>query len=538
MPRATKPVATVLGLVVSAAFVAFPLVGAPPVVRIAPILLFSAIVVALTSRPWAWTDADWAAVADWSPSPRVVRVAGVLLGLTLFWFVLTRFRSGGINAIDFTVYYDRPNFQTLLGHPLFIESGDDPVRAYRTYFAVHAHWIMLPMAAFYFLWPSPLWLLGLSVLAVVAGAIYIFRIVQHSGAGGPLASASALAFALNDNTARTLNYGFHTEVLYAWFVPWLIYAGLSRRWKQFAMAAVLCISVKEDAFLVLLAVGVALLLVGGERLTRFERFVYVPAPIAFALLNLAVYFGAIVPRLSATGAPFYANYWGNFGPTTTSAAVGMLLHPLLVASLVLRSGFWTQVITPHLYLPLAGWRWSVGALPVVVLYGASANDQLRSFGIYYAIVLVPFLVLGAASGASWLAERVRTHRHMARVIAAAAVAAGSLLPSISTGGYSLRPWRPETAEVATVLQQLKDEPAVLVQSGLYPHAGYESRVQLLTKESLGDDRYAGAAIVLAPALSAYPMDDSPELKTLTERPTIRSPANGVIVVRNPVSREP
>jgi uncharacterized membrane protein len=532
MPGSTRSIATVVGLVVFTALIALPLVGVPPVVRVAPIFLFGAIVIALASRPWAWTDADWAAAANWTPSPRVVRIAAVLVGLALFWFVLTRFRAGEINAIDFTVYYDRPNFQTLLGHPLFVESADDPLRAYRTYFAVHAHWIMLPMAAFYFVWPTPLWLLGLSVLAVVVGAIYIFRIVQHTGAGGPLASASALAFALNANTARTLNYGFHTEVLYAWFVPWLIYAGLGRRWKQFAIAAVLCVSVKEDAFLLLLAVAVTLLLVGGPIFTRFERFVYLPAPVAFALLNLAVYYGAIVPKLSATGAPFYANYWGNFGPTAASAAIGMLRHPLQVASMALKSGFWTQVITPHLYLPLVGWRWSVGIVPIVVLYGASSNDQLRSFGIYYAIVLVPFLVLGAAGGISWLADRAGMNRDKARAIAAAAIVAGSLLPSISTGGYSLRPWRPEIGELATVLQQLKNDPAVLVQSGLYPHAGYDSRVQLLTKESLVDARYAGAAIVLAPALSGYPMD-ARDLSALTERPAIRSTPPGIVVVRNP-----
>jgi hypothetical protein len=195
-----RTAASVIGLVIVAAFVAFPLIGAPPVVRVAPILLFGAMVIAVASRPWGWTDADWAALANWSPSARAIRIATVLVGLTLFWFVLTRFRSGAINAVDFTVYYDRPNYQTLLGHPLFVESGDDPVRAYRTYLAVHAHWIMLPMAAFYFVWPTPLWLLALSVLAVVLGALYTFRIVQQTGAGGPLASASALAFALNDNT--------------------------------------------------------------------------------------------------------------------------------------------------------------------------------------------------------------------------------------------------------------------------------------------------------------------------------------------------
>jgi hypothetical protein len=172
---------------------------------------------------------------------------------------------------------------------LFIESAAIPFAA-SDYFAVPAHWIMLPMAAFYFVWATPLWLRPIGARRR-SGAIYIFRIVQHTGVGdAPSASAG---FRSERQTARTLNYGFHTEVLYAWFVPWLIYAGLSRRWKQFAIAAALCVSVKEDAFLPLFAAAVALLLVGGGSFTRFERFVYLPAPVAVALLNLAVFFGAL-----------------------------------------------------------------------------------------------------------------------------------------------------------------------------------------------------------------------------------------------------
>jgi hypothetical protein len=122
------------------------------------------------------------------------------------------------------------------------------------------------------------------------------------------------------------------------------------------------------------------------------------------------------------------------------------------------------------------------------------------------------------------------------VIAAGFVVIGSLLPSISTGGYSLRPWRPEIRELPAVLAQLQGERTVLVQSGLYPHAGYDSRVQLLTKESLADARYAGAAVVLAPAMSAYPMDA--ELNSLAERPVILSTGTGLVVIRNPFSRLP
>jgi general stress protein CsbA len=110
-------------------------------------------------------------------------MAALLAGVVLFWFVLTRFMSGEINGIDFTVYYDRPTFQTAIGNPQYVESADDVLRQWRSYFAIHAHWVMLPLAGLYLLWASPFWLLALSVVAVVAGAVYTLRIVQHIARG-------------------------------------------------------------------------------------------------------------------------------------------------------------------------------------------------------------------------------------------------------------------------------------------------------------------------------------------------------------------
>ena len=140
--------------------------------------------------------------------------------------MLTRFRSGEINAIDFTIYYDRPCYQTVHGRPLFVETSDTPGLSNRSELADHAYWGMLIVCAPYAVYPSPLWLHALSVIAIVAGGLHVLAIAQRLGAGGALAGATALAFVLNDNTARTLNYGFHPEVLYAWFIPWMIDAGL------------------------------------------------------------------------------------------------------------------------------------------------------------------------------------------------------------------------------------------------------------------------------------------------------------------------
>jgi uncharacterized membrane protein len=510
-------------------FVVLPLAGWPPVTRVAPIVLSVAVTLGLAARPWKWPAPTWSRLEDWNPSDRAVGVTAVTLGLIVFWFVLTRFRSGDINAIDFTVYYDRPNFQTLLGRPLYVESADDSIRAFRTCFAVHAHWVMLPFAGLYFIWATPLWLLALSVIAVTIGAVYTLRIIQLQGGGGLIGGASAFAFVLNDNTARTLNYGFHVEVLYAWFIPWMIYEGLRRRWRPFAVAALACIAVKEDAFLPLIAVAASLVLASGRDLKKLD-WVWVTAPIALALLNLVAYYGLLVPRVSATGAPFYASYWANYGPTAMTAFAGMLGNPGQVLSSTLGSGFTSRVIVPHLYLPLIGWRWMLGAMPIVFLYGSSANEQLRAFGIYYAIVLVPLLVLGAAAGAERVATLLVGHRGFARVAAATAIVVGALVAGISNGGYSLRPWKSETAGVSRILSEVGRERAVLVQSGLYPHAGYDSQVQLLTKGTLADPRYGDALILLAPRVSAYPLTAA-EVAPLYELPEVARSQSGLRVVK-------
>lgn len=523
--------AGILGIACVAAFVGLPLLGGAPVVRVAPILLFALTLTLIAARPWTWSSAAWRAADEWEPSDAAVRWAAITVGLMVFWFVLTRFRSGGINAIDFTVYYDRPSWQTLLGRPLYIESADDPLRAYRTHFAVHAHWLMVPVAGLYFIAATPLWLLALSVVAVIAGAICTLRIVQFTGGGGLVASASALAFVFNDNTARTLNYGFHPEVLYAWFIPWMILAGLRRRWTSFGLASVACVSVKEDAFLLVFAVAVCIALMAGRALTRIERLVFLPAPVVLAALNVILYYGFVVPNLSATGAPFYAAYWANYGPTALTAAAGMLRHPIQVLTSTMTSPFFSRIILAHLYLPVIGWRWIVGVVPVIVLYGASANDQLRSFGIYYAIVLVPFLVLATARGAGQLAGAFITQRGRARALAGLVIVLGALLAGISNAGYSLRPWREEIGALPGFLSTLGPEQTLLVQSGLYPHAGYQSRIQVLTAETLGDPRYSGATIVLAPEVSGYPFT-TVELEELARLPPIAK-GRGLLAVRRP-----
>jgi hypothetical protein len=98
----------------------------------------------------------------------------------------------------------------------------------------------------------------------------------------------------------------------------------------------------------------------------------------------------------------------------------------------------------------------------------------------------------------------------------------------------LRPWRAEIASVPALLAKLADEPVVLVQSGLYPHAGYDERIRLLTPDALKDPANAGAIALLAPAVGAYPFSRA-ELQRLTALPPDGPATDGLLAVRLPSS---
>jgi hypothetical protein len=264
-------------------------------------------------------------------------------------------------------------------------------------------------------------------------------------------------------------------------------------------------------------------------MTRGQRLLFLVLPNVLALASLGLYYGYVMPMLSGTSRPTYAHFWANYGPTPMSALFGMLTHPWTVVKSAATSGVF-RTIQPHLFLPLIGWRWALGTLPIIALYGASANEQVRAFGIYYAIVLMPFFVMGASAGALALARRLVTHPGHAQLAAAVAVLLGPLLVGSGHRGYSLRPWKSETAAVKDALTQLGSEPKVLVQSGLFPHAGYDERFQLLTPETLADPGNGGAVLLLARRVGAYPFFGN-EMDRISRFPSAGALPGGLIAVR-------
>jgi hypothetical protein len=295
----------------------------------------------------------------------------------------------------------------------------------------------------------------------------------------------------------------------------------------FVLVTLAAVMVKEDALLSLLAVSIALALARFKTLRWSDRILYLGLPPLLALGNLAFFYSYVVPLLTGETRPTYAHFWGNYGDTPMRALGAMLSQPLRVVGSLAGSGI-MRVLQPHLFLPLIGWRWTVGLLPLILLYAASANDQIRAFGIYYAIVLVPLFVVGGAMGALWIARGLLSREGRAQVAAATVVLLGAILVGVGNRGYSLRPWKAEVADVPEAVSQLRGEPVVLVQSGLFPHAGYDERLKLLTPETLRDPRHEGAAVLLAPTIGAYPFTRE-EMAALLTLPSVGGPLPPTLV---------
>ena len=522
------------GVAASAALAAIALVGSPffgwfPLVRLPALLLPVLIVAFVMARPWRWSSRDIDTLAAWTPEPRTVWIATLVTGAVLAWIVLTRFRSGDINAVDFTVYFDRPLYQTAHGRLMFVETADLPDFSHRSQFAVHAYYILPILAPLYRIAATPFWLLALSVVAVVLGALHTFRIVRQLSGVGLVAAAAAFAFVLNANTARTLLYGFHPEVLYAWLIPAAIDAAIHRRRWWFLAAVIAAAAVKEDAILPLVAMAVTLAL--AVPVAREEWWLYLAAPPAIAAANLAAYYAWVLPIFASSSNPVYAAFWIDYGPTPARAVIGMLSRPLDVARSVATSGI-LRVLMPHALLPLIGWRWIAGILPLVILYGASSNSQVRDFGIYYSMVTVPFLTLGSAFGALVVARAL-----LARERGGPRRGGIGRVPRRRAGLRRSRGLQPASLEVRSGRDARRHrEPGVRAGGPRAERAVSARGLRRTPRPADARDaersEYGGAIALLAPALNAYPFEKG-QLDALAQRAQPTPGSGGIVIVRRP-----
>lgn len=455
------------------------------------------LVVLLLSRSTreSWAHAFFA--EDWHfTGLQVIVSTGVVL-FFLLCVVVSRFLALEVNAWDFSLLYDLPLANAVRGRGFFSPLLNGSI------FGDHARYILFALVPGYWAMPSPWWLLVGQAMAVALAAMVAFLLFRRLFADDVAAACVSLAFVLNNYTARLVQYVCHAEVLYPLWIFLLLLAYTARRPGLGAFAVILATSIKEDAFLLLVGVGVAMIV------ERRRRWGVATAAAGLAVSALGLFL--VMPHWSGRSelAPWYSHYWEAYGATPIGAALGMLRSPARVIRDILRSGV-PDLLESVAFLPLGGGRWFLAILPALIAYSAAGNPQLSHFGIYYAAPLLALLFYGAARGIRALSRRgdpiPAVMRRRTRLLALGLL----IVCAFDGAGYRFFRPRRERAELPSVLRSLPDRMPVAVQGSLLPQLGYDSRVVPLTKNFS-----TTTAILIDPGTNPYPFSEK-ELNGLRE----------------------
>ncbi|MFN3254555.1 MAG: DUF2079 domain-containing protein [Ilumatobacter sp.] len=183
-------------------------------------------------------------------APQVL-VAGVIL--IYVWYFTQR--SLDIHHALGTASYDSALYDQGVW---LLSQGDAPFVTLmgRNLFGDHTSFILLLLVPFYWIWPAAGVLFFSQSLVIGLGALPVFLYGRKRLGSEWYALIVATAYLLHPAIGWTNLENFHPDSFLGVFVGFAIYCALERRWRWYLVSVVLALSVKEDASLVLVPMGV------------------------------------------------------------------------------------------------------------------------------------------------------------------------------------------------------------------------------------------------------------------------------------------
>jgi uncharacterized membrane protein len=284
---------------------------------------------------------------------------------------------------------------TAHGHFLLVTdaSGHDVVRL-----GVHVDPFLALLAPLWWIWPSPLMLIVVQVIAVGSGALPVYwlarkRLLDERAAVG-LATAyllyPATQFnALTDSGPHAVSFAVPLILFAIWFLD-------NDRLVPFAFMALLAASTKEQMPLAVGCLGIWYAVTRGRRLAGAAIF-------ALGLAGTLVDFFVVIPHFAPSGPEPFRQRYADVGGTPGGIVHTLFTHPGALGVAVASEHKLHFVVL--LLLPLCG-LWllepllALGALPTMVIDLLSSKPEQTTIGYQYTAGIVPFVVAATVLGAA------------------------------------------------------------------------------------------------------------------------------------------
>jgi uncharacterized membrane protein len=271
-------------------------------------------------------------------------------------------------------------------------------------FGHHTNFSLLLLVPFYWLGAGPLFLLVVQVAAQGLGAVAIYLLARDLlGARWP-AVAIASTLLLHPTYQFHVWEFFHPDVVAIAPLLFAYWAARARRWRWFAVAAVLAALCKEDVALSLAVIGVLIAVRGDRRIGT----IVAAASAAWFLLCTRM----LLPYFNGIG-PFYDSLFGVFGRTPVDVAGHVLTHPgdaVDVATEPDRMSYYRMMLAPVAFLPLVAIPTLFIGLPMLGVNVLSTLPYLRDFKYHWSALVLAAVMLATVEAIAYLGkkETVRT----------------------------------------------------------------------------------------------------------------------------------
>lgn len=343
-------------------------------------------------------------------------VRWALFGVTALWAVvfialgLIRHNRFGTFGFDLGIYDQGIWLLSQFKDPFVTIRGLD-------LFGHHANVVLLLFVPFYRLGAGPEFLLFAQVAVQASGAAAVYLLARDRlGARWP---AVALGAALLLNPAyqfQTWNF-FHPDALAVAPLLFAYWAARARRWRWFALAAVLAVASKEDVALPMAVIGVLVAVRGDRRI----GIVVTALSAAWFMVTTRV----ILPFFNGIG-PFYDSFFGEFGDTASEVAVNVATNPgkaLEVATRTDRMSYYRMMFAPFAFLPLFAPSTLLVAVPMLAVNALSTWPYQRDIRYHYTALVLAGLMLATVEAIAWIGRTPAKRTFLVGVVAASSLAA-------------------------------------------------------------------------------------------------------------------
>ena len=333
----------------------------------------------------------------------------------------------------------------------------------------HASLILFFVVPLYWLFPGTETLLALQAVVIAAGAIPVYFFARRLLNSSFLGFLFGVVWLVNPAVNGTNMENYHPDSFLGLLVPIAMVCALSKNWRGYWIALVLCLLVKEDVVLIVLPLGALIALRGDVRRGIVTMGAGILASLAGMYLLMRNLIG--VPTRNGWRIPF-GGVWGFINETFT--------NPTNVYRYLTSEG--RLMYLWKMFAPLALMSFlapEVAAVSFLVIAFNVISNFWYQFHIeyHYSIVAVPALVLAAVVGAARLPKRWKYG--VVCVVAMSSLVAGYSWSYVPFRASELPHWgaqHPTAVAARDILKKLPKDAVISVQYSLAPHVAHRKEI--------------------------------------------------------------